>query len=416
MSAVTRDPVVRTALPLLVNVGSNGLLGIGYWMVAARLYDTQTVADNSAIIAAMTTLSAICQLNLGQGLAVLVPRSGKRARIVVLQAYGAVTAFALLVVAAFLTVVLPHLNDLSAALEGTGRVALFITGVLALNIFALQDSAMVALRLGRYVPVENTTYGVVKIVVLVLLVGVLPGFGIYASWVIPMLLLVPVVSGAVLWRRREPRRVSDILARQPSVPRLALDYVGYLFQVSSSFMYPVIALEVLDAKDAAVFSIAWLTSSTIDLLATQVGTALTVEASYGHDPAALRRTVLRKGLALIGLIAVVGIVVAPLVLSIYGHTYREHGVGTLRLLLLAGVSRSLITFTVAEARAHGNITFIVWLRAVTSTSAIVLAVVLAPRIGPEGMALAWLIAQTLGAAVVAHRLWSGRLPVAGAMA
>ena len=415
MSAVTRDPVVRTALPLLVNVGSNALLGVGYWMIAARLYDTRTVASNSAIIAAMTTLSAICQLNLGQGLAVLVPRSGRRARTVVLQAYGAVTGVAVLVVAVFLLAVLPHLDDLSAALHGSGRIALFVAGVLALNIFALQDSAMVALRMGRFVPVENTSYGVTKMVLLALLVGVLPGFGIYASWVVPMLVLVPIVSGAVLWRRREPRRVSDSLARQPSVPRLALDYLGYLFQVSSSFLFPVIALELLPPTQAAVFSIAWLTSTTIDLLATQIGTALTVEASYGHDPAALRRTVLRKGMGAIVLIAVVGILVAPLVLGIYGPTYREHGVPVLRLLLLAGVSRSLITFTVAEARAHGNIGFIVVLRALTSSVAVVLALVLAPRMGVEGMALAWLVSQTLGAVVVVHRLWSGRMPVAGAV-
>jgi O-antigen/teichoic acid export membrane protein len=290
-------------------------------------------------------------------------------------------------------------------------VALFVAGVLALNLFALQDSAMVALRLGRFVPVENTSYGVAKLEMLAVFVGALPGFGIYASWVVPMLVLVPLVSGAVLWRRRDPRRVSEILGKQPSVPRLALDYVGYLFQVSSSFMFPVIALEVLDAQDAAVFSIAWLTSSTIDLLATQIGTALTVEASYGHDPVALRRTVLRKGLSVIAVIAVTGMLVAPLVLQIYGHTYSAHGVGTLRLLLLAGVSRSLITFTVAEARAHGNVTFIVLLRALTSSTAVGLSLVLGPRLGVEGMALAWLVAQTLGATVVVHRLWSGRMPV-----
>ena len=103
--------------------------------------------------------------------------------------------------------------------------------------------------------------------------------------------------------------------------------------------------------------------------------------------------------------------VAPLVLGIYGHTYAENGVGTLRLLLVAGVSRSLITFTVAEARAHGNITFIVLLRALTSTTAVVLAVVLAPRMGVEGMGLAWLCSQTLGALVVMHRLFTGRMPV-----
>src|SRR5205085_8445444 len=115
----------------------------------------------------------------------------------------------------------------------------FALGVLALNLFALQDSAMVALRFGRFVPVENATFGIAKIVLLVALVAALPTFGIYTSWVLPMFLLVPLVSGAVLSKRREPRAVGVVPGAQPSVPRLALDYFGYLFQVGSSLLFPV---------------------------------------------------------------------------------------------------------------------------------------------------------------------------------
>ena len=57
--------LIRSALPLMVTTGLNGVLGVGYWVVAARLYDRTTVATNMAVIAAVTTLSGISQLNLG---------------------------------------------------------------------------------------------------------------------------------------------------------------------------------------------------------------------------------------------------------------------------------------------------------------------------------------------------------------
>ena len=400
---VIRNPLVRTAWPLVVNTGANGILGVAYWMVAARLYSQDTVATNTALLSAMMTLSGIAQLNLGQTLAVLVPQRAGRARRVVAQSYGAVTLMGVLVLAVFVLLVLPHLDHLSRTLDTRGSLLLFAGGVLFLNLFALQDTALVAQRLGRVVPVENTAFGVAKIVLLVPLLALLPGLGIYVSWVVPMVVLVPVIS-LLVFRRRSgvtpERRVAP-----PSSARslVGLDYVGYLFQVSSTLLLPLIALELLGPGPAAVFAIAWQTSTTLDLLATNVGTALTVESSYGHDPAALRRTVLRYGVMMVGAVSAVGILAAPLILRLYGAEYGAEGVTTLRLLLLASLARSLCTFVVAEARAHHESVFIVWFRVLNAVLVVGLAAVLAPRMGVEGMASAWLAAQLVGAAVVLHR-------------
>lgn len=400
---VARDPLLRTASPLVVNTGLNALLGVVFWMAAARLFDPATVATNTAVIAAMSTLSGITQLNLGQGLAVLVPHAGPRARSVVLRAYAAVSVFGLVVVALFLVLVLPHL-ELSKTLDSPWRVAMFAVGVLTLNIFSLQDAALIALRRGKFVPVENTTFGAAKLLLLLPLAVLAKEFGIFTAWVVPMVLIVPVVSGLIVLRRPPARMVGTAPQGRDTVAGLALDYLGYLFHVCSTVLLPVIALQLLPTKDAAVFSVAWLTSSTIDLLAYNVGTALTVEASYGHDPRALRASVLRRGLPMMAAVAVVGVLAAPLVLGLYGPDYSEQGVTTLRLLLFATVARSVVTFTIAEARAHRHIGAVVWLRAQNSTIALTLALVLGPKLGPEGLAIAWLTAQTAGALVASRRL------------
>lgn len=399
------DPLARTSLPLLINIGSNGLLGVAYWVVAARLYDTATVAENSAVLAAMTTLSGIAQLNLNQTLPVFVPRARERARLIIAQVYGAITLFALLVLALFVFLVLPHLSELSEALAPTSHLLMFAAGLLLFNIFAMQDAALIALRKQNLVPFENAAFGAAKLLLLFPLLIALPSFGIFGSWIFPLAVLVPVIT--VLVFRKKPDLVSPL---PPPLPRKALsglawDYLGYLLLVGSTFLLPVIALEMLPSLGAAVFAIAWQTSSTVDLLASNVGTALTVETSYGGDPRTLRRTALRHGLLLVGGVAVVGAILAPWVLGLYGPQYRAEGVLTLQILLLAGIPRCLATFAIAEARAHGEVGFIVRLRAQNFVVGIGLAVFLTPELGLVGMALGWLGAQLLSGAIALRRLW-----------
>jgi O-antigen/teichoic acid export membrane protein len=409
---VVGNRLVRTAWPLMLNTGANGALGIAYWVIAARLYDQATVATNMAVVAAMTTLSGLAQLNLGPSLAVLVPRAGAGARRVLLRVYGVVTGYGVVALTVFALVVLPHLNELSAALGSPTRLLVFGAAVLLFNLFALQDAALISLRRTGIVPVENTVFGIAKIAALFVLVEASPGFGIFASWVLPMIVLVPVVSGYV-FRQRPPAATSALppATSRESVPQLALDYVGYLFQVASTFFLPVIALELLSPGAAAVFGIAWLTSSTLDLLATNVGTALTVETSYGEDPRRLRRTILRAVIPLLASVTAAGLLLAPLILGLYGSHYSAEGVDVLRVLLLASLPRCLVTFAIAECRAHRQMGTIVYLRAQNAVVALGLSFALAPHLGAKGMALAWLAAQILGAMSAIRLVW--RKPVSG---
>lgn len=398
------DPLARTATPLLINIGSNGVLGVAYWMVAARLYDPATVATNSAVLAAMTTLSGVTQLNLGQMLMVFVPGAGARARRLIAKVYAVVSGFTLLALLVFALLVLPHLASLSSVLSAKTHFTAFAVGVLLFNLFALQDAALISLRKQKLVPFENATYGAAKLALLFPLLVLIPDFGIYASWIVPLVILVPWIS-LVIFRAKPGGTAVPVVARpREPLSKSAQDYLGYLFLVGSTFLLPVLALELLPPLEAAVFAIAWQTSSTIDLLASNLGTALTVETSYGRDPAALRRTMLRHGVLFVTGVAVAAALVAPLILSLYGAHYRSEGVLTLRLLLLAGIPRCLGTFAVAEARAHREIGFIVRLRAQNFIVAIGSALLLTPQMGVSGMALAWLIAQVLSGLVALRRL------------
>ena len=401
-----RDGLVRTSLPLVVNTGVNGFLGIAYWVVAARAYSQEAVGTNTALIALMTTISGFAQLNLGPSISVLVPRAGEHGRRVVLRIYAVVTVYSLAILGVFLTLVLPHLGGLSDILGTTTRMLLFALAVLAFNLFALQDAVLASTGWGVAVPIENAAFGILKIILLVLLATSLPEVGIFGSWLIPLLLIVPVLSWFIFRNQgRRPRTERATPLGERSRRKLALDYFGYLFQASSTLLLPVLALGLLGPGPAAIFAVAWLVSSTMDLLANNVGTALTVETSYGGDPAALRRTLFRNIVPFVAVVVVLGLLASPMILRLYGSSYAAQGVLTLQILLLASVPRAVVTFAIAESRAHRRIGAIVWLRAQNAVLTIGLCLTLTPHFGVEGMAIAWLVAQVAGATTALLLVW-----------
>src|SRR5690348_11536423 len=58
------DPLSRGGLALLINTALTGVLGFGYWIMAAHLFSTYAVGVAGALVAATTLFSGIGQLNL----------------------------------------------------------------------------------------------------------------------------------------------------------------------------------------------------------------------------------------------------------------------------------------------------------------------------------------------------------------
>src|ERR671914_2423569 len=82
-----RSPQHRDGLALILSSGITSGLGLLFWMLAARLYDTATVGLNSTLLSAMTLLGTVAQLNLGNALLRFIPVAGHRARTLVALCY-----------------------------------------------------------------------------------------------------------------------------------------------------------------------------------------------------------------------------------------------------------------------------------------------------------------------------------------
>jgi hypothetical protein len=149
------DPLSRGGLALLANTGLTGILGFGYWIVAARLFSTFAVGVAGALVAATTLFSGVGQLNLSGMLMRFLPSAAGKSRRLVLGTYAcAAGAAAFLALAAMAGIRLCASPASPLRLGGLQSAALVLAAA-AMAIFTIEDNVLVGLRRAVWVPVEN---------------------------------------------------------------------------------------------------------------------------------------------------------------------------------------------------------------------------------------------------------------------
>src|SRR5512139_2726353 len=188
-----RLPLFRNGYALIIGSAATSGLGLVYWVLAARFYSAEMVGLSSAALSAMLLLSGISQLGLNSALVRFVPLAGRNTSRLILYSYlvsalaAAVTSIIFLL---GLQVWAPALSFIGASRDWQ---VLFVLATIVWGIFALQDSALTGLRQAIWIPLENTTFAIIKIVLLIVLAGSFQAVGIFASWNIPVLLsLLPI--------------------------------------------------------------------------------------------------------------------------------------------------------------------------------------------------------------------------------
>src|SRR5213080_4809702 len=83
-----RDPQHRDGLALVLSSAISSVVGLLYWVVAARLFPPDEVGVNTTLISTMTLLGVTSQLNLGSALLRFVPVAGRTAQSLVGACYA----------------------------------------------------------------------------------------------------------------------------------------------------------------------------------------------------------------------------------------------------------------------------------------------------------------------------------------
>jgi O-antigen/teichoic acid export membrane protein len=398
--------LVRTAGALMTTTVVSSALGVVFWVVAARLLPAGDVGRDATLVTVMQTVGAIADLNLNATLPRLLPAARRRVRMVTVSYLltGGLALIAGMAVVGVGPAVSGSLRFVSADPD-----VLFVLplATAAWTVFALQDSVLATIGKAGWVPLENTIFGVAKIILLVILERAGVPHAVFLAWVLPMVALTLPVNGWLL-RTGLGTQAGDDRPAAGTAPTgrgllsfLAWDYGALLAAQAGVLLLPIIVLVRSGASAAAAFSVAFTAAMATDALFLSVGLSLTVQGASRPDAIRpLARTAVRRFGPLLATGVAVGAIAAPVLLTPFGHLYVEKGTGALRLLLIAAIPQGVLSLRMALWRLDGR-TGLGAAAAVCSSALLAagLAVLLGP-LGPTGAGLAWLIAQLVPAAVV----------------
>ncbi len=400
-------PLYRNAYALMANTAGNSILGLLYWVLAARTFPDAAVGRGNALISLMMLVSTFTQLNWSGALIRFLPRAGRSARQMLLTAYLMATGLAAVAAAAVMAYCHFARAPDDPLYVSAGVAVWFVVATVAWSVFNLQDAALTGMRSAVWVPLENGLYGLVKLVLLVVVARTSLSDGVFASWTIPVIaLLVPV--NLLLFRRILPRHATMEPDAPPPGRRvlaryMAGDYAAQAFTQLSSTFLPVLVVSLLGAAQGAYYLPAQTAFAAMGMLATAITSSLVVEAARDEQAThRLARAMLRRICVLVlpaG--AFVGLA-APWLLELFGSQYRAGATTVLQLMMLSLLPRVPVALYVTKCRLDNRTGTLALLQFTQAALVIGGTAVFAPRAGLVAVGWSVLAAEVVPALAVAR--------------
>jgi O-antigen/teichoic acid export membrane protein len=394
------DRLYRTGYYLIIGTGITSLLGVAFWALAARSYSAHEIGQNAAAISAMTLVSGVCSLGLSAVLVRYLPIAGTALRRLVFSSYALTAGLSLLagaLVAATSDVWSPTLDFLQQPDWLIG----FTLATAATTIFTLQDSVLTGLQTARWVPLENSLYAATKLVLLIALAALLPTAGPFVAWNAPLLPAIIVINWLIFRRLIPNDRSVGSLERDKVIRMAAGNYGGNLFALVGNMYLPILVANQAGAADAAYFFIPWMICLSLQLVALNVTTSLTVEAALDMPKLRrLSRQALAHSMRLVAPMAVLTGLIAPLALLVFGQEYADSGTNLLRLLAVGAIPNVIVALGIGVARIEHRGGFVVVVQGIQFAIVLGLSALLIPDVGVVAVGWTWTGAQFLLALVM----------------
>jgi O-antigen/teichoic acid export membrane protein len=401
LRSIVSSPLTRNGYALVMSAGVTSVLGLVFWIFAARLYSPEQVGLGAALISSLLTLGNLAQLNLGNIINRFLPVAGSHTTRFVVWSYIAGFTAAVVLSTIFVFMAESLAPDLDFLGEHFWPGATFVAGCGVWTIFVLQDSVLAGLRQSAWIPAENAIYAVAKILFLLLLAGsTFFGAALFVAWVLPLPAIVAGIT-VLIFGRLIPLNARGNQPTKPLTVRsmarfLGWDYIGTMAMMLALGGVPLLVLDIAGAEEMANYHLAWTITYSVYLISRSMGISLLAEGAADENRimALTADTVVHTMIMLIASVVVL-FAGASVIMALFGPRYIEDGAELLRILSLACLPWSLITIYLAVARVTGRMSTVAIVQTCTLVLIIVLGAPLLHFMGAFGMAVAWLATHTI---------------------
>ena len=369
--------------------------GALFWVLAARLQSPETVGLAGSLVATSDTLALFAQLGLNIALVRTMPRSDRKAADVI-ASVGVVACAGALFAAVFL-VLLPWTSPrLHQALDSPVRDLVFVLLVAATAINVLSDNVFLAIdRVRSYFFLNGFVLGVVKCSLPFALAGA-GVMGLYGSTGGAALLCGAISVVVILKHLPRPTSLKPSQALLHARGFAGAGYATFALTLLPQMVLPLIVINAQGPAAGAFFFLSGQIIALQNAVILAVGSSMYAESE--RHPERRTKAVSRGGVTMFvaGLAGAVPVILlAPLLLHVFGSEYADGGAATLRVMSLGVLGLGFNYWCAMRLRIAHRPFAMVGAQLACATLVLTLCILAAPH-GTVWVAAAWGVGQLLG--------------------
>lgn len=348
------EALLSNAFFLTLNTCAMGLFGFLFWVLAAHLFAPRDVGLAATFITAAGLISFVSQCGFNSSLVAFLPTSRVPSRII--NSGLRVCLLVSLIVSGIYVLCAPHLAPPLTLLWKPWLAAGFILLTPMVTLNALTDNVFIAFRSAKYnVMIDGVVQGSAKLGLMTIMVtlgsaGIFLSFGIGAAVAVAIsLVAMNKVFGY------EPSMFGPLMSEGGIGRYSVLSYLASIANYSPTFVFPLLIVRGQGTSSAGYFYTTLQIAALLYGLVNALALSLFAEGSQGAVD--LRRVTKRvSGTLAVLLVPAMAIMIAfsPLILGIFGQSYKDHSRSLLIVLILASVPVALNVITSTLLRIHSE--------------------------------------------------------------
>ncbi len=268
------------------------------------------------------------------------------------------------------------------------------------------SSAFIAGRRSSFHMTKETLFGFTKILPLQVF-SIFGAMGIFMAWGIGVTFAVAIGFFwlSLVWKGYLPTPMLD-----PIIKRMAGYSAGnYLAEIFSSLprlMLPIMIVNLISTESTGFFYIAMMIAGLLYGIPQAISNSLLAESSDSGELLLKVKKSIKLNAALLFPGVLFFVIFGKFVLNLFNPTYAVNSSTTLIILAVASLPMSLNVIFTTVRNAQKRVFSVVKINAAIAAITIVFALPLARSSGIEGVAFAYLAANTLAAIFVVYKMKS----------
>ncbi len=331
------DPLYKNSLYLMASTFVLAVFGFLFWIINARLFNTQQIGLATTLISVTSLISSFSLLGLNAGLIRYLPTSNRKNEKIN-------TSFVLIIITAIVLSVLylSGIQVFSPQLVFIKESALFsFLFIITLVFFSLNlilDNIFTAYRSTKFVLLKNIVLSITKLILPFFLIAI-GAYGIFLAFGFSMIAAC-LIGFIVLFTKFnyvfKPTINKDVVKRMTKFS--FGNYVAGFIGILPMNVLPILITNNINASTSAYFYIAMMIANLLYII--PIATSQSLFAEGSHSEGELHSSI-KKAISISALFLIPAIVVTVLfgnyILLAFGKQYSTEAFMFLKLIALAGI-------------------------------------------------------------------------------